>query len=93
MDFNLKADYAKLEEVFISLSTLLEKPDQDIIAQMIKDLHATIETFQKTKSYYLFNRDNEKVFNTIRKIKQSLTDQEKLKNKDQPKVEKKGEVK
>ena len=87
MDLSIASDYEKLEETLQSLSTLLEKPEQDILEQLIKDMKVTIDTFQKVGSYYLLNRDIEKKSKILRKLKKTIIEKEKLKAKDKSKQE------
>lgn len=95
MDLNLKTDYERMEETLLSLSALLEKADQDIIDQMIKDMHISLDTFQKTKSYSYFYRENDKLFTKLRKLKKSIKAQEKnnVKEKEPEKKEETEKVK
>jgi hypothetical protein len=87
LDFSIASDYVKLEETLLSLSTLLEKPEQDIIEQLVKDMKVTIDTFQKVGSYYLLNRDIEKKSTILRKLKKTIIEKEKLKAKEKSKQE------
>lgn len=80
MDFNLKADYVKLEECLKGLSSLLEKPEQDIIEEIISDMNKAIVNFNKTKSFVFFSRSNESVFSKLRKIKKTILKKEKNKS-------------
>lgn len=92
MDLNLKVDYEKLEETLKGLSTLLDKPEQESIANIIQDMQTAIEEFKKLKSYSIFSRQNEKIFSKLRKLKKAIQAKEKenAKKKVTPKEEEKG---
>lgn len=89
MDFNLKADYLKLEECLKGLSVLLEKPEQESIDEIIGGGGGGGGNFNKTRSFIFFSRANESVFSKLRKIKKIISKKEKSKTieKEIPKEE------
>ena len=95
MDYNLKIDYENLEETLLSVSSILEKPEQDLIEQIIKNMKTSMEEFKRLKNYMFFNRQNEKLFTDLRKLKKVIQIKEKnnTKVKESPKVEEKGKDK
>jgi hypothetical protein len=86
LDLSLKTDYEKMEETLNSLSTLLEKADQEMIEQMIKDMKSSMDEFIKLKNFSIFSRQNEKLFSKLKKLKKILVEKE----KDKSKLENKG---
>ena len=77
MDYNLKIDYENLEETLLSVSSILEKPEQDLIEQIIKNMKTSMEEFKRLKNYMFFNRQNEKLFTDLRKLKKVIQIKEK----------------
>lgn len=88
MDFNLKSDYSKLEEILKGLSSLLEKPEQETIVAIIEDMNKAIINFNKTRSFIFFSRANDSIFAKLRKVKKVILKKEKTKVPEKEEVKK-----